>query len=67
MESPPLSGDRELRRNLVTAVRAAVRLFKPLLDAVVTKYVLAARKTQGSFVNAFGIRYAKLIIAYDAS
>jgi len=53
------------RRDLIPAVRAAVRLFEPLLDAVVAKNVLAVGKPKRGLVDAFGVGDAKVVVAND--
>lgn len=54
------------RRHLVSAIRAAVRLFKPLLDAVITKDMLAPWQPEWGLINALGIAHAELVVADHA-
>jgi hypothetical protein len=56
-----------LRGQLVSTVGAAVRLLKPLLDAVVTKHMLALWEAKGSLVDALWVGKTKLVVADDAS
>ena len=62
----PSAGDRcKLRRYLVAAVGAAVGFFKPLLDAVVAKNMLAPRQAERSFDNALRASLAEVVVADD--
>jgi hypothetical protein len=56
-----------LRRHLIAAIGAAVRLFEPFLDAVIAKDVLALRETQWGFVDTLGADNTEVIIADHAS
>jgi hypothetical protein len=62
---PEIGRIRGFRVDLVTAVRAAVGLLKPLLDAVISKDMLALRQTQGGLEDALWGRLAKLVVADD--
>lgn len=52
--------------NLVPAVRAAVRLLEPLLDAVVSEYMLALGQSKRCLIDALRVGNAKLVVADDA-
>lgn len=56
-----------LRGKLVAAIRAAVGVLEPLLDAVVAKHVLAPGEAEGGLVDSLGTLDAKVVVADDTS
>ena len=55
-----------LRWDLVSAVRAAIRLLEPLLDAVLAEDVLAVRQTERCLLDALGVGDAELVVTDHA-
>lgn len=63
MESPDTAGDYGIRGELVAAVRAAIRLVEPFLNAMIAKDVLALRQAQRGLYNTLWARLAEIVIA----
>jgi hypothetical protein len=58
---------RQLRWKFIPAVRAAIRILEPLLDAFVAKDMFTLRKANRVLDYAFWVTDAKFIVADDAS
>jgi hypothetical protein len=56
-----------LSRHFGAAVRTAIRIFKPFLDAMIAEDMLAFWETQRGFVDALGSISSKIIVADDAT
>jgi hypothetical protein len=52
---------------LVSTIGTAIRVFKPFLDAMVTKNMSAFRQAKGGFVDTLGSLYTIVIVADDAT
>ena len=58
--------NREFRWEFVPAIWAAIRVLKPLLDALVAENMLTFWKTNGVLSYAFRITDAEFVVADDA-
>lgn len=52
--------------NLVPAVRAAIRLLEPLLDAVVAEDMFTLGQSKRCLIDALWVRHIELVVADDA-